>query len=544
MALAKLSEAGSIISDNSSYKTDFLVLFIFAAAVSFIYFTGFICSDDIGYLGAAKSIAGISNQPVSGRYLRVAMIIPYSLYLWILRGFPLELSITYFTLIFILLCLTVYYVGRKWIGRTYGIIASILVTSCPTLYCFSGAILPDITIALIMLLAIFFTAQNLNIPDEKLIALKWNQLIHLTVAGFCIAMVYTVKEPLILTFFPLVVYILIRTWKQSPITKIRIYSFFISGILFGVFLDSILSVIYCGSPFVRTTAHGSDEIIESLKVFMTRQGTTPGERFNYAINIISKDWKWFSFYVIITLGGFVFHLFQKGKKNQLFLICFFTALCFFIIHVFASVRLTEYVALPIQVRYFGPMMPLLIFSVLFVLKHLCSSTTIKYGNKRQIRMLIIGFAVVIAIFQLSENIVNAGRIYRSAQYQNFTRTLGKVLDRYPNRKIVADDYYSFRVLNYGQHNYVVRGTDFEALNGLLEHGFIYITINSPNKADPLLEHIQKTIGADYSITDISNKIDARPWRTSIDSFLNAIGRRDLAKKGNFISFIYDIHRKE
>ena len=212
----------------------------------------------------------------------------------------------------------------------------------------------------------------------------------------------------------------------------------------------------------------------------------------------------------------------------------------FIFHVFGSIRLDEFVGIPIQQRYFAPMIPLLMISVTMTIKYAYEKFTERYAGKYKVvtKVILLGVVLMSATVQIEENLSNAGAIYNSTKYKNFITSLSYAKERYPKHKVVASDFFSRRVLIYGEHPEVIAEITKAQVDNLLPKGFIYLTMNPPDSEDRIIDYINSLGSTHYSIRNISSELNIRPWKTRWDEVLSVVGRPDLAQKGTPVTYAY------
>jgi hypothetical protein len=530
---------------------DTILVTVLSATISILFFTGLYCSDDINYTKMARFLAGVFRyRDDIGKfdtYFRMAMIFPYGMFLKMFPNIKLYFTPIYFSIVFTAICLSVYYITYQWTGRYYALVASILTITNPLLFIYSGAVLPDNPISLMLLWSVFFWGCYLKSSIEETKKINVKKMLLLVAAGFLAIMVYTMKEVLLCFFLPLSVLTIIKVRKMTIRNIAITAAFLISGVLLGLIIDCLLSFIYFGRPLARLEAILQDEeLMNSFKAFMAQQGKTFFQRLAYALYKIDEEWKFFPYYWGPVFAGIIIHVLAKFKKNQLhFIAVVSTAAFIFLFNTFASVSLKEYIGIPIQARYYAPMTPLLMVGLTMALKimyeFIIGTGLIKIGGifgflPAISKVIVLVLVVLVAFIQVDHNLLNAGNIYRASDYRNFHYALGVVKEVYPKTRLIADAYFTSRVLIYEEDipvkSYIENGKNSP------KGQFIYLTKKSLEKPDVVLENLKAFEDKNLSVNNITQNIGIRPWGSRWDAMLTAFGRGDLANKKDIITEVY------
>src|SRR5690606_2169918 len=169
----------------------FLLVLIASVAVSAVYYTGLFCSDDTRYLiGAIRIAIGEEISVSSLAERRAVFLLPASLVYGLIQH--IELSIAIYALFYVGLVVVLYMVAREFFEVWAACCIALLGLVQPTIFLYSGALLPDIPASFFLALTLLFTLKLVFLcPEHKVGRVV---IFRSMACGISAAVAFTLKE--------------------------------------------------------------------------------------------------------------------------------------------------------------------------------------------------------------------------------------------------------------------------------------------------------------------------------------------------------------
>lgn len=496
-------------ADNTGQADNFfalLLVIIGGALISLFYFTGLFGSDDLAYINGALGFGEAPYYALLGA-ARYTMSLPLRVMLELSGNEP-QKAVFGFVLVFLALALVVYLLARRVYDKREALLSSILVAVNPVLFFFAGAVLPDNMLSILFVIAVLLFAYWYKSVRSDPLSGGWSLFLASTFAALC----YVTKEAALVFFLPVAVYALGTICRLPSRSVVRHLAWGIGGAACVLLGDLLLSYGIFADPLIRFTVAKKMNVVEEAAKFMSYQGTTPVERFNYAYGQFKALWPAVPIYLAAvpvlvwrhrSIPRFVCSVDGIVSLSAVWVLLFLT---------FGSISLQEYVGIPIQVRYYAPA------AVLFciVLARAMSPWLASGGIWRPAGMTLF---VVLVAYQVAFPAERAGDIYRAREFRAFQAAVSNARERFPGVPVYADDYFSFRALGYGAEHGV------SPAKGNLRRGSKAIIVYNPSEASKHATAwpLRCVSASDMGVKDITSEVGPRLARTRMDGVEAELG---------------------
>lgn len=383
-----------------------LTVLIGAALISLFYFTGLFGSDDLAYINGAASFGQAPYYALLGA-ARYTVSMPLRAMLELSGNEPQQ-AVFGFIVVFIALVLVVYFLVGRIYDKREALLSSMLVAANPVLFFFAGAVLPDNILSILFVAAILlFAYWYKSIRTDPAFG-RWSLFFASSLAALC----YVTKEAALAFFLPVAVYALWTIRKLPLSLAAKQLGWGLGGTASVLLGDLLLSYGLFGDPLIRFTVTKNMHVVEEAAKFMSYQGATPVERFNYAYGQFKALWPAVPFYVASivvvawrhrSIPRFVCSVDGIVSLSAVWVLLFLT---------FGTISLREYVGIPIQVRYYAPAAVLLCIAMMRAISPWLASHRIWRAAVMVLLMVLITYQVVFPVER-------AGDIYRAREFRAF-----------------------------------------------------------------------------------------------------------------------------
>jgi len=508
---------------NINYKKHYhvIVLFVIACFVSFYYYTGFIASDDIGtYIPNFYNL--INNSPLKEPIrlpVLITMAISYKLF-----GNNLESLPVLFTFIYPTLVICVYTISYITTNKTTAILSSILLIGCSTFYIYGGTTLPDnigtlnIAISYIFFLLYF---KNENHRDH-----------FIFISMFFAFLAYLTKETYILSFIGYLPLMFNYQRNIKFLLKLTVKAFIFFLIIFFIYK---LSLMFLGYGF-NITSIDSSEFIKRLIIWNEKRGTdTLLSHFNYTFKTITAN-NFNQILLIMTIVGFISSIIIKNFNLLAFS---FSGLFYVIFMGGFSYSLSNFIGLPIQLRYFTPSFLFFTISVSMLINELTK-------KQPKIKTLIILLSMFLSMQNIIISSSNAGRIYYSQNLRNFNDAVIYLQNKIPGENIYYNDRSLSRYINfykYKEENINFLYFDENNFDKILYKNALFISQN--NLPSKLIEKAQFFAENNNYTLIIENVKTTSDKKTLLNSFLfNTFIPKEKISQSMQVGYFYNPNHTE
>jgi hypothetical protein len=304
-------------------------------------------------------------------------------------------------------------------------------------------------------------------------------------SGAALAACYATKEASLVFALPTVVvggYLVANRWREVlPGALVFCTAFFVV-----VVLDMMLSWHLFGDPLFRLTFTREHDVVGLAEQYMTAQGVAPWTRAAYVIRQASAYWPapLLLFGLVASLG---LPLLARLHKPELFAPSLYlsgTVVVVFGYLTWGTISLRHYVGVPLQPRYYLPLVPAAAIAAVVVanlaLSKICRPSWLPYPA--------VALLAIVAVWQITNPSPMAGRAYRSAEAMAFSRSVSVANLHGPHQRVVGDAYISGRYAAYGPETGVVTK---RAADSLRLRDFVFLNAASVRDQGRELEALSK-----------------------------------------------------
>jgi len=327
-----------------------ILLIVLGALVLDVFFmTGLYGSDDAGYLEVAQKILHESfpispcNDKVAE--LRMGMALPAAFFLT-LNNDDAQLASAGFILFHLLLVVLTWRLGARAHNKRVGLIAALLVATCPLLVVCAGSVLPDLPSTMFLVAAlsvVWMPAQTGADPPPSL----WRRVF----GGFLFGCAFSAKESA-LVFLP---FLMLAACSSSGLPSLRRRlagaAAMLAGLALAVGLESALIFLIHGDWMIRPLAPLPPHVYVTMKALAAQQGgNNPLARAQAFVSLITPMLGGFG--PLLLLGAVAYPL----LKNRSWLL--WGAMVWLLIYnVCGSIAVDRYIPVLMQARYFTVVIP-------------------------------------------------------------------------------------------------------------------------------------------------------------------------------------------
>ncbi|MBN1299691.1 MAG: glycosyltransferase family 39 protein [Melioribacteraceae bacterium] len=445
-----------------------IIICISAILIDILFYTGYYGSDDKSYVLFAHELSE-GNLPIkvlgNGEFLsstgetfdfgvlRFAFTIPITILYYFSRS-DIFTMIQFVILLHILIIITSYKLGKLIGDSLTGYSAALFASFSPLFYIYSGALLPDNSEILWLLLAIYYS-----------IKVKGNNKYHFNfinkdaaLTGLFLGLSYSSKMSALIMVLPIGVYLL-RVGNNIFSTRTaKIIASFALGFAAVIIVETMIIYICFGDFFTRY------EIIAGMKDHYLRragqQGITISERLLRMWRISTKLYEpYFIYFFIFILFSFPFLMRRK-------LYIWFILIYGVLYKIFGTTNFSAYAPPVLQTRYFAFSVPLFGICTGLLLGKIIQ--LLKGNNYKQIlNVIAAGVFAGVTFVNINYNLDDSGQIYRAPMLQSFNNAYNSlrhydiganiiVSDTcmhwlYPVLAVTDRDYYNKLTINKGAY---------------------------------------------------------------------------------------------
>jgi len=415
-------------------------LVFIACLLAAYFFTGLYGSDDISYANILVALRSDTDfSPWASRWL---VSLPYALFGQLFGLNPFwAVSIASIEYVLLVLCSVI--LARKLCSPWSALGAGFLVASCPLVLIYSGALLPDNILAIVILAQIFCALEAYEATTEWKLQ-RWSLL-----TGAMQALAYTVKEPALI-FCVAGPVLLIALALRDLRYALKAAAAMACGFAIIFVLDLAIGAILFDNPFARFV--GAELTFDKARERMLqRDGAYPLERIGKAAQFLSKSWSVGGVgigpaFVPISILAPIIHFFPHFRQFGLILVST-TLSSMTLYHLAGSISLTEYIGVPLQVRYLAPAAVLLIILAVTIVDRILQLISAEWRVIGGAAALFLG--IMFGCLSVYAAAPSAGQIYYYSLVQEFLTSYSVLRKRQPKVPIYAGPTVTKRILDYG-----------------------------------------------------------------------------------------------
>lgn len=407
-----------------------LTLFFVSVAIAAVYYTGLYCSDDTRYLmGAIRIAVGeqISVESLAER--RAVFLLPASVVYAFTQS--IDLSIAIYASFYAALAVLIYMLARRFFEAPAAFCTALIGLSQPTLFLYSGALLPDISAAFFIALSMLFLVR-LSILRTSVELSGIGILLGLA-CGSSVAVAFAIKESSIVVAPIIATTMAVGLWRQRSVNGWAIPGAALFGFSGVVLLEVLLFKAVAGEWY---SSFNSLLNPHDFSGFADVQGTTFVSRLGSLYGQLGH-FTALLFILAAASSCKVIYDWSSGSLRApnlgawLVVIAFWAWPTFYF--TFGTASLTDYSFPVMQQRYYAPCVPpaaLLAGRLLAPLLRASAPIAL-----RVLSTLAIVALVSAPIVKLPER----GLIYGAAAKESFRAALHIVSSQYPNVRVVDTD---------------------------------------------------------------------------------------------------------
>ncbi|MCI5066440.1 glycosyltransferase family 39 protein [bacterium] len=434
--------------------------------LSIFSLSGFYVSDDATYLSSIVSLANGEPLLNSLGSVRYPLIVPGVL-VYLLTKSSL-LTICFGVLYHPLLVYVAYWMTRKLSNSSAGFIAGCLVAISPTLYLYSGTLLPDTPQAFWS--ALWLVAMYTGV--QRGLSLR-RRALWFFLASLCNGLAYFTKESGLL-LAPLGALFAFFAPQLAVRQRFLVAVVYCGGIAL-CFLGEFLAIYLLSDQALwRLGVVGNEENTAALLRRSRSQGLYPGDRFAYWFQRVSRT----NGESVLYLLGVVSVVYPFLPRRSWLVWC--TAVWLFLYLTFGTTSFSSYLPPSIQDRYYAVIIvpaAIMIAQVLYFLFSLPVSVGSWLQNKKSQAVtenqegrrshrpssswVLDGGCALIGVVILFLGVIKAhsldtyaGSVYRARQSRAFIEAFHIAKDEFPSLPIVTTNYLHRRLtplLNINGH---------------------------------------------------------------------------------------------
>lgn len=402
---------GAFMKSNNNFHFFALGMIILGAFfLGMFFYTGLYASDDSRYLGLLREarfgVAAVPELAVA-RWLISLPILAYGQ----LFGIGAFWVASLHTIQYLGLIIVAAYLTRLMASDWASVAAGVLVASCPLVLIYSGAILPDNLLTLLIVSGLIFAIKSHEARSHRE-ALTWAVLV-----GSAVGLSFTVKEPSIIftAFAPL---LCVVSFVKSRMDGVRIAIAIGAGFLLVLAIDMVICTWLFGDPIVRLRLGSVPSVLESARTAMEKQGRLPIARIDKAARAVSLIWHGIGYiFVPLAILSPLFLIIRPWRSFPIAALAL-TACATVAYHVLGSLSIREYVGIWIQARYLTVGAVLLLILVVVLADRAIRMASVQLPAAKPILGVLAAAAVLaFAGWSIAGAERWAGQIYRAPMVQ-------------------------------------------------------------------------------------------------------------------------------
>ena len=419
-----------------------MLLLTGALILDFVFYTGFYASDDIFYIDGARGLVEAGDGPATLGAVRLGVTVPSGL-VYALSGGDVAAIGWFHVLYHLALVVLAFVIGRLLHDELTGLFAAGLAAVSPIFYLYAGAILPDNPTALwlaLLLLLLELARRRAASPEQPMsarAAFAW----HFAM-GLLLGFAYSCKETGLIMTVPAAACVIAAAPRLRDPVWLRNGIFMAAGLVAFLGIEALALRGATGEWLLRLTMVG--DAGDHLLVRMSQQGTTPLERFEFALERRLLPFAPLSTWLL--LAGSVGYLLLRRRRLSPILFFWWPLLYMTI----GSTSFTAYRPSSIQTRYYAiiilPAAVMTAAAIVWLLERWrgWSRTPAWARGRAAVAAVVIALGAV-AVREVEVNVPMAGNIYRGAQVRAFTEAYEIARTEYPQYPTVLSTYLGRRM---------------------------------------------------------------------------------------------------
>jgi hypothetical protein len=387
-----------------------------SVACDLLFFTGFIASDDVLYLTAARKLAETGTLwPHPASHETRLLMIGWCALVGTLVRHDVQAIAASFVLFHQALNALTYLVGRQLLPYPAAVLAAVLTATCPLLVAFSTTILPDIPMTVCLLAALLTLWSAGRAPGAAPADLR------LGMSGAFVGLAYLAKESGLVPV-PFFLVLALRGPKDREPHRViarglRRGAAFLAGLGLVLGLEAMalraltgswlfrLSVLFdgqtAGSPFVAGLASRTARLADTIGVHLGASAA--------AAALVA---------LLVAYGGR-----WRGLRSLVLFAFWYAAY-----YTWGSARLTSYYSPSLQPRYFIPTVPFLLVPLAALLwagytRAAAEAPRVHPGAPAFLRVTCLLVAAAALVWQLRRCDGTAGTVYGAPMASQSLRAL-------------------------------------------------------------------------------------------------------------------------
>jgi hypothetical protein len=435
----------AVVRMSPRVRAALAAMVVVALVLDFLFYTGFFASDDLQYLTGARGIARLLELHGRGSAIpgmgnaRLGMTVPAGVVYWLSDGNVATVA-WYHVIYHLLLVGLAFLLGRLFHGERAGLIAAAIAATCPVLYFFAGAILPDnvtaVWLAVILMLLELVRRREQDGPLPVRAAARWYVAI-----GFLVGVAYACKDTALIMTVPCAACVMASAPSLRHPVWIRNGAFMIAGLLAFLLVELVVLRAVTGEWIFRPSmvADVGDAFVERMK---TQGGANPLARLWFGIDRLSSV---APVTIWILLAGALGYAFTPRRRLSLLLFFWWP----FTYMTVGTTSFTAYRPSSIQTRYYGiVMVPAAVMTAIVAVelwRRWRESRAPRFMRGRAAIAVVALAAVTIVAAEGVRNAPRSGNIYKALQARALLGAYEVARDAHPQYPIVIGSSWGKRV---------------------------------------------------------------------------------------------------
>jgi hypothetical protein len=401
-----------------------------ALILDFLFFSGFIGSDDIEYIGGGRVLFSSYQEPTTLGNIRLGTTVPSGL-VWMLSGGSVAAVAWMHVLYHLALVVLAFAIGKLVHDEDTGLVAAGIAATCPILYRFAGAALPDnpgaVWIAVLLLLLELARRDPETHPFRR----------HF-VMGVVLGVAYACKESALIMVIPAAACVIAAAPRLRELRWLRHGAFMAAGLAAFIVVEILVLRVFTGEWLVRIQMVQEHETStgEYLMTMQSQGGSNPLSRLWFAFDRELGHRAPLSIWLLLAASaGYVF---AKGRSLAVLLFFWWPLLYL----TLGPTGFDAYRPAPIQLRYYALIVvpaAVMLAAVLVQLTRLLP----RWRRTAIAVLLVVGAGIV--GHELDRNLPDSGNIYWSERARGFARAYETARTRYPQYPIVFGPLFRERM---------------------------------------------------------------------------------------------------
>ncbi|MBI4578913.1 MAG: glycosyltransferase family 39 protein [Planctomycetes bacterium] len=472
-----------------------------ALLISTFFYSGYFASDDASYLYGIKAVCGESRLvPSNLGGVRLGVTAPAAL-VYRFAHASIFATIASFLIYPPLMALVAYWMGRRIHSVTTGLVAAFLVATCPIVYCFAGAILPDNPMSFWAGLSLL-AATGAIIAGHREDPRPAREAVGFLAAGLLLGLAYMAKETALILVVPLALAGILAGPRFSIGRLGSLAVLFVMGFAAALLLEAVCLRQIAGVWFWRLATSQDAAVMTAFRAKAEQQGWQVSARLGALASelrpLLGAPSVWLlaalPLYPILTRAG------EGRRKAALVLLA--TFIWTFLYLTFGSASFKRYQPPTIQARYYA----LCVVPFAVMVAQVLTWATERLARLRRPRILWTAVAALLTLggpalwagHLFLQNRERSGLIFRSQETKAFLLALQDLRSHYPDRPIVISQYLTLSMRPILGHAGNVDPSLWLAPLGtehrdgkLPAEEFILLASANPNRPDSLLASIEQ-----------------------------------------------------